>query len=89
MRSKYFDIISSPFHDNTVGENVVKTFGALNRINTETIAKAKLEFQETFSNIRKPIIALLIGGENRHFRMREQEISNLVLMLNKLQKIRI
>lgn len=86
VRSKYFDIVSSPFHDNTVGENVVKTFGALNRINTETIAKAKLEFKETFSNIRKPIIALLIGGENRHFRMREQEISNLVLMLNKLQK---
>tara|TARA_Y100001970_G_scaffold292628_1_gene434737 strand:- start:1634 stop:2617 length:984 start_codon:yes stop_codon:yes gene_type:complete len=88
VSSRYFDIVSSPLHDDTLGNNVIKTFGALNRINTRSISKAKIEFREDFSAFKKPIIALLIGGENKHFKMRQKEIKDLVAMLNKLQNDR-
>ena len=86
VNSKYFDIVSSPIHDKTLGNNVIKTYGALNRINSKSISDAKIKFKKNFTNLKKPIIALLIGGNNKHFKIQIQEINNLVIMLNKLQK---
>jgi Predicted nucleoside-diphosphate-sugar epimerase len=77
VNSKYFDIVSSPIHDKTLGNNVIKTYGALNRINSKSISDAKIKFKKNFTNLKKPIIPLLIGGNNKHFKIQIQEINNL------------
>ncbi len=86
VNSKYFDVVSSPLHDNTPGKNVIRTFGALNRVNSKTISIAKKNFENKFNFFEKPIIAVLVGGDNKHFRMAQQDMINLILNLNKIQK---
>ncbi len=86
VNSKFFDLVCSPKHDNTSGDNVIKTYGALNRINDSTLSLAREKFFSKFNNLNKPIIAVLIGGKNKHFKINIKKIIKLAKLLNKLQE---
>ena len=87
ISSKYFDVVASPKHDRTPGNNIITTLGALNRVNSHTISIAKKHFENKFNFFEKPIVAVLVGGDSKHFRMEEKDIINLILKLNKIQKM--
>lgn len=63
-----FDLVILPKHDEgdfSNYNNVILTTGALSKINDDIISKEKAKFSEDFKYIKKPIIALLVGGSSK------------------------
>lgn len=60
-----FDIISVPEHDRNKisGENVIYTVGSPHRITAEKLQKSKEEWQNAFSDLPRPLTAVIIGGK--------------------------
>ena len=63
INSKYFDIVAAPQHDDVMGDNVIRTVAAPNRITEQTLSNAKTEFD--FSHLPDKKIAILIGGNSK------------------------
>ena len=60
-----FDIISVPEHDRNKisGENVIYTIGSPHRITPEKLQQTKAEWQNAFSDLPRPLTAVIIGGK--------------------------
>jgi len=61
----HFDLIIAPEHDHLTRSNAVSMIGAPNLITAETLAAAKLGFQNEFQSISPPCAAFLIGGPSK------------------------
>ncbi len=59
-----FDLVALPAHDPTRGDNVIVTTATPNRITPERLSQAKKDFPE-FKKIKKPRVAVLIGGNSK------------------------
>ncbi len=64
----WFDLVIIPAHDRVEGPNVLSTEGALNRVTTEKLAAAAVEFAPVYADLPRPLIAVLLGGSNHRFR---------------------
>ena len=64
-----FDLIAAPVHDRLSGPNVVATQGAVHRVSEARLAEARSAHAGLFDHLPRPLIAVLIGGENRAFVM--------------------
>ncbi|MEQ1512125.1 MAG: mitochondrial fission ELM1 family protein [Lysobacteraceae bacterium] len=64
---KHWDLIVVPEHDRLRGPNVITTLGSLHPIDDAWLARARTEFA-TFSELPRPINAVLLGGSSRHAR---------------------
>lgn len=84
--TNYFDLVVPPEHDGLTGDNVMSILGSPNRINATSLDKARDEFAETFRALPRPLVAVLIGGESRHYKMTNDRIDNLILELKALVK---
>ena len=62
-----FDLIAAPAHDRLSGPNVVTTLGAIHRASDATLKAGQVSFSKRFEALPRPLIAVLIGGENRAF----------------------
>lgn len=61
-----FDLIVTPAHDQIENKpNLMRTVGAINKINEKTLAIARKQWQEKFAEIPRPLIAVLIGGDTK------------------------
>lgn len=60
-----FDIIAVPEHDRAKisGANIIYTTGSPHRISKEKLAQAKQEWQNAFSDLPRPLTAVIIGGK--------------------------
>jgi uncharacterized protein len=72
-----FDIVAAPAHDGLSGANVMTVQGALHRATPGRLAVAAERVALTVSHLPRPLVAVLIGGSNRSYRLTPQTISKL------------
>jgi uncharacterized protein len=66
---RHFDLVIPPRHDNCAGPNVFSTRGALHRITAQRLAAAASHFAPSLANLPRPLVAVLIGGSNKIYRL--------------------
>lgn len=64
-----FDLVVPPRHDNCEGPNVFSTRGALHRVTAQRLAQEAAELAPALAQLPRPLVAVLIGGSNRIYRM--------------------
>jgi len=69
MDPRRFDLIVVNRHDELSGPNVVVTRTALHRVTPERLAEAAAHWRPHFEHLRRPLVAVLIGGSNGRFRL--------------------
>ena len=62
------DLVVAPVHDGLFGRNVVAPITPPNRISKELLARLRKAPDPRVAALLRPRAALLIGGDNRHFR---------------------
>ena len=64
--TKGIDLISAPLHDEIgMQKDVVRTLGAPHSITKEILSEAFVSWEESFANLSRPRIAVLVGGNTR------------------------
>jgi mitochondrial fission protein ELM1 len=72
-----FDLVAVPMHDRApdrgpggrpTAENVILTQGALHHVTPEAIQAAAARLAEPYADLPHPLVAVLLGGPNKHFR---------------------
>ena len=63
-----FDAIVTPRHDRLKGSNVIATLGAMNRVTPARLAEAARHFAPQWAEMPRPLIAVVLGGNNRVYR---------------------
>jgi len=64
-----FDLVIAPAHDELSGANVFETDGALTRITDAGLREAADRLSPRLDALPRPLVAVLVGGSSRHFRM--------------------
>lgn len=80
-----FDLVAVPNHDLLRGANVIVTHGAPNRLSPEKLDAAKTQFAPQFKSIKKPRIAVLLGGNSRTHKITPFIMQKLVAQLKTLK----
>jgi len=60
-----FDMVVPPEHDGLAGPNVYPSKGALHKLTRESLNTAAEHFLPSFATVRKPFVAVLIGGKSK------------------------
>lgn len=63
------DLLVVPAHDPVRGENVLTTLGAVHRVTPDRLAAAARRFAELLAPLPRPLVAVLLGGDNRVYRL--------------------
>ena len=79
-----FDRIVVPEHDGLQGANVIRMDGALHRVTPATLAEARAKWAPRFGGLRKPLVAVLLGGNNSRYVFGKREAAMLGLQLKAL-----
>ncbi len=69
MDPKRFDVVVVNRHDELTGPNVVVTRTALHRATPARLAEAAREWAPRFEYLKRPLVAVLVGGSNGRFRL--------------------
>jgi len=69
MRAELFDLIVVPAHDGLTGPNVLVTDGAPHRVTPARLAEAAAALAPRLRGLPRPLVAVLIGGTNRGYRL--------------------
>ena len=64
---RHFDLVVAPAHDGLAGDNVVATVGALHRVTPARLAAAAEQFRGRYAALPRPLVAVLLGGDNRQY----------------------
>lgn len=81
-----FDLVVTPAHDQLRGDNVITTNGALHGVTRIKLDKAADEFSGALAHLPRPIIAVLVGGANKVYRMTPALIMDFCASLRTLAK---
>jgi mitochondrial fission protein ELM1 len=68
---KCFDLVITPQHDRLEGENVFSTLGGINQITKENLTQAAEAFADRYGDLPRPLLALVLGGNSKAYRMTE------------------
>lgn len=63
-----FDLVVAPQHDRIAGPNVMKSMGALHRVTPQRLAADAAAFAPALAHLPRPLVAVLVGGNNRSYR---------------------
>jgi mitochondrial fission protein ELM1 len=66
---RHFDLVIPPRHDNCTGPNVFPTRGALHRVTPKRLAEEAARLGPTLAHLPRPLVAVLIGGSNKNYRL--------------------
>jgi len=66
VKPSRFDLVIIPQHDSLRGDNVLVARTALHGVTKERLAEAAQRFSTWFSYLPRPLIAVLVGGSNKH-----------------------
>ncbi|MEM7169710.1 MAG: mitochondrial fission ELM1 family protein [Pseudomonadota bacterium] len=72
-----FDLIVTPKHDLLEGPNVLTTLGSLGRVTTARLQNEAADFADRYAALPRPRVAVLIGGNNKVFRMTADRMTEL------------
>jgi mitochondrial fission protein ELM1 len=81
-----FDLVLLPEHDRLRADNVLTYRGGLNVPSAELLQFARTRFEGRFSNLPRPRIAVLLGGNNRCYAMTPDWAHSLGVQLRSLAR---
>jgi mitochondrial fission protein ELM1 len=64
-----FDLVVAPDHDRLLGHNVMLTMGALHRVTPKRLDAEQRKLGAAISHLPKPRVAVLVGGNNKSYRL--------------------
>jgi hypothetical protein len=64
-----FDLVVVNRHDELTGPNILVTRTALHRVTPSRLAAAAAEWRDRFAALPRPLVAVLLGGNNGRFRL--------------------
>ncbi|HTR17455.1 MAG TPA: mitochondrial fission ELM1 family protein [Acetobacteraceae bacterium] len=73
MDIRRFDLVVVNRHDELTGPNVLVTRTALHRATPERLAAARAEWAPRLAHLRRPLVAVLVGGSNGRFQLEAAE----------------
>lgn len=76
-----FDLVITPAHDNLKGANVISTLGALHRVTPERLEAEAAEFTDRYAALPRPLVSVLLGGDNRQYRLTDTSADRLASLL--------
>jgi mitochondrial fission protein ELM1 len=76
-----FDLVFAARHDGIAGPNVVVTRTALHRVTPARLAAAAQDWRPVFAGLRRPLVAVLLGGSNGRYRLGAAEARHLAQQL--------
>jgi hypothetical protein len=71
------DLIVAPLHDPAPGDNVLRTLGAVHRVTAAKLSDAATRFAPLFATLPRPLVAVLIGGDNSVYKLTEARFAAL------------
>lgn len=71
------DLLVVPCHDPAAGENVFSTLGAVHRVTAARLAAGAQALAPRVAALPRPLVAVLIGGNNRVYRLSETRLAGL------------
>ena len=77
MSHRHFDLLCIPTHDNPDGENVHPTLGSLGRITPDKLAEAATRWTPKFAALKRPLLAVLLGGDTKRKKVTAQRWTKL------------
>jgi uncharacterized protein len=80
------DLLVVPRHDPATGANVITTLGAVHRATKERLAAEAVRLAPLFAGLKRPLVAVLIGGNNRVYRLTPHRLAALADQLAALAK---
>lgn len=90
VNPRHFDLVVIPAHDKLRGlgrhANVLVTRAALHRVTPARLAAAAKNFGATFAELPRPLVAVLVGGSNRYFRLTAQIMRQVAAQLADLAR---
>jgi len=69
------DLMVVPAHDPAVGRNVFRTLGAVHRVTAKRLHEDAHRFAPLFASLPRPLVAVLLGGDNRVYRMTDERFA--------------
>jgi mitochondrial fission protein ELM1 len=69
MDPRRFNLVVVNRHDELTGPNVVVTRTALHRVTPPRLAEAAQQWRPRFEHLKRPLVAVLVGGSNGRFRL--------------------
>lgn len=78
INPKHLDLVVAPEHDKITGPNVIKTFGALHKVNEGNLAKAQADFKDYFGEYQRPFYTVLLGGSTNRYTMTQEAMEILI-----------
>ena len=79
-----FDLIVAPRHDRLDGPNVIPILGALNGVTRKKLEEAAARFAPIFAHLPRPLVAVLLGGDNSVYRLSDPVAERLLNDLRRL-----
>ncbi len=79
-----FDLLAIPAHDRIDGPNVIATDGALHRVTPEKLAEGAGRLASRLPPLPRPLVSVLIGGSNAHYKMTEAVARRIAASLRRL-----
>jgi mitochondrial fission protein ELM1 len=73
MPIEKFDLVVANAHDELTGPNVIVTRTALHRATPARLAEARALWQPRLAHLKRPLVAVLVGGSNGRFRLEAAE----------------
>lgn len=86
MRLSRFDAILAARHDGIEGPNVIVTRTAIHRVTQKRLAAEKEIWAPRLAHLRRPLVAVLLGGSNGRYRFERAEAQKLAAQLADLVK---
>lgn len=82
--TKLFDLVVPPEHDQLSGTNVEAIIGSPNAVTRAKLDSAAAQWRDRLEVLRKPRVAVLIGGASKSHRFAEDDARKLAVQLKDL-----
>jgi len=82
-----FDLVIAPAHDSLVGANVLQVTGSMHGVTRTKLAAAAERFGSAYRHVKRPLVAVLIGGSNSVYALTEATVERLIAGLKRLAEV--
>jgi mitochondrial fission protein ELM1 len=84
VRPERFDLVVAPAHDGLTGPIVLQVTGSLHGVTEAKLAAAASRFGPVYGHVRRPLVAVLVGGSNSVYSMTDAMVDRLIEELARL-----
>lgn len=79
-----FDLVVAPAHDGLSGPNVLQITGSLHGVTDAKLEAAARRFAPAYRQVRRPLVAVLIGGSNSVYTLTDATVERLIEDLKRM-----